>query len=68
MNIKLGLERISVVWWGLWAAIAFFSGASLVFSSDNDRQIGLLFLAALIPIYIAHRLTRWIISGFFAPR
>ncbi|WP_074578029.1 hypothetical protein [Polaromonas sp. JS666] len=70
MNIKLGLERISVVWWGLWAVLALLTGASLIFSSASagDTMIGFVLLGALIPIYIAHRLTCWIIAGFFGSK
>ncbi len=68
MNIQLGLERISAVWWGFWGLMAVGVLASAVFS-PGDR---LLFLGmgtgGIVVAYVAHRLTCWFVSGFFVAK
>lgn len=63
MNIRLGLQRISAVWWGFWALLATIIG---VWSLLEKEPSGFGFLAALVPIYLLHRLTCWVIGGFFS--
>lgn len=65
MNIRLGLERISAVWWGflaLWAAVAIGAG---VIETKLELFVG--GIAGLVVCYIAHRIACWIIAGFFSP-
>ena len=69
MNANLGLTRISAVFWGFFALWAAGGGLYMLFTyQSRDWQAGLIFIACLIPLYIAHKLTCWIIAGFFAPR
>lgn len=66
MNIRLGLERISAVWWGMWALFAAIT-ALVILIGDRDPT-GLAFFLLLIPVYLLHRLTCWVIAGFFTAR
>lgn len=66
MNIRFGLERLRAVWWGMWGLLCGITGM-YVFVRDRDDE-GLLILLTLIPIYLLHRLTCWVISGFFTVR
>jgi hypothetical protein len=69
MNIEQGLRRISAVWWGLWGALAAFMLGVALFGSGSDRGvIGTFGAIGLVAAYMAHRLTCWVIAGFFAPR
>lgn len=65
MNIQRGLERVSAVWWGLWALITLAGAAALLL--EGEIQKGLFLAAVGVAIYLAHRLTCWVIAGFFAP-
>lgn len=67
MNIGLGLERISAVWWGFLGLLA---GISLLapFWKGFDGELFGMGVAGLIGSYLGHRLTCWVISGFFAVR
>lgn len=69
MNIQVGLNRISAVFWGFWALFFAIWGLALIFINESSEwQLGLAALAALVPVYVAHRVTCWIVAGFFAPR
>lgn len=67
MNWHLGLRRISAVFWsvpalvfgGIFVYVAFEEGRS-----DAPAMLGtaLLIVAGM---YLAHRVTCWIIAGFF---
>lgn len=68
MNWKSGLERLSAVWWGLWGV--FFAGISLyLLIDDRARTINTFggFAIAIVCV-LAHRVSCWIIRGFFAPK
>lgn len=69
VNIQLGLQRISAVWWGFWGLLAFVAMVGSPFTQASDKwQISGAALAALVAIYLAHRVTCWIVAGFFSPR
>lgn len=67
MNWRLGLHRISAVFWGFWGALALLFAVLGLFQgmdrSDAPLLLGLS-LAGAIFCYAAHRLTCWIVNGF----
>lgn len=66
MNWRLGLQRISAVFWGLCAV---FVGGILIwimFEGDNSLRAFVYLALCLGTIYLLYRLTNWIIGGFFA--
>lgn len=66
MNIKEGLERISAVWWGFCGfAIA---GIGVVIAFDGQVLVGLCFMIGALFAAGFHRLTCWIIAGFFTKK
>jgi len=69
MNIQKGLERVSAVWWGLWGLFAaFVVGAALINGSSDGGELFLSGVGGMIAAYAAHRVTCWVVAGFFAPR
>jgi hypothetical protein len=71
MNIQRGLERVSAVWWGFWALPCLIVLGSALFGEEPSAGrffVGLASVLAGVAIYLAHRLTCWVIAGFFAPR
>lgn len=68
MNVQNGLERISVVWWGLCGALAALMIGAGVLGNTSDTGLTGLGVGGLVAAYVAHRITCWIIAGFFAPR
>ena len=64
MNWRTGLERISAVWWGFWALLTGVYGVYMFFEATPAFGAGVLFLG-LPSLYAAHKLTCWIIAGFF---
>jgi hypothetical protein len=71
MNIQRGLERVSAVWWGLWALVCLIVlGSALVGEAPSAGRffVSVVSVSAGVVIYLAHRLTCWVIAGFFAPR
>jgi hypothetical protein len=71
MNIQRGLERVSAVWWGFWALVCLIVlGSALVGEEPSAGRffVGGVSVAAGVAIYLAHRLTCWVIAGFVAPR
>lgn len=69
MNWNQGLRRVSAVFWGFWALLSGVFGASLlVLNGSREWDAGLIFIACLLPLYIAYRVTCWIVDGFFQPR
>jgi hypothetical protein len=69
MNIRLGLERISAVWWGFWGLLgAIAVGAAVVSASNNTAGIFWTGLGGMVAAYLLHRLTCWVIGGFFPAR
>lgn len=70
MNIRLGLERISAVWWGFWGLLAGTMLLAFLFKTDvTDRwEMAGMGAAGLVGAYLAHRLTCWVIGGFFTVR
>jgi len=69
VNVQKGLERVSAVWWGFWGLLAFAMFVVGLFSDgfDSGVLIGGGF-AGLVACGIAHKLTCWVVAGFFAPR
>ncbi len=70
MNIKRGLERVSAVWWGFWALVCLVVLVFELFGEGPLAErffVGLASVSAGGAIYLAHRLTCWVIAGFFAP-
>lgn len=67
MNVRQGLERISAVWWGLWGLL--FAGLAVA-GLIEDGELKLLFagMGGIALVYAAHRVTCWVIAGFFAPQ
>lgn len=66
MNMRLGLTRISAVFWGGVAALCALWGVVLIFTNNSsDWQTGVGALLALIPVYFGHRITCWVVAGFF---
>jgi hypothetical protein len=66
INVQQGLERVSAVWWGMWAALS----AALLVGGVIDSvpaQAGMGF-GGIVAAYVAHRITCWMLAGFFLPR
>lgn len=72
MNWQQGLRRLSAVFWGFWALVAVVFVIAIC--SDYVRSEGFAyalgygtavggFLVGII--VLAHRLTCWVIGGFF---
>lgn len=69
MSIQRGLERVSAVWWSLVALLPAAAIAVSIFGDPSDRKMAFLAgLAGAVGVYAAHRITCWIVAGFFAPR
>jgi membrane-associated phospholipid phosphatase len=69
MNWQNGLQRISAVWWGFWGLLAGLAMFGSPFTQASDKwDIAGMGAAGLVAAYIAHRITCWIVAGFFAPR
>lgn len=69
-NVQRGLERVSAVWWGWWGLLAGILLVSVLFKwevSDRWEIVG-IGLGGVIGAYVAHRVTCWILAGFFSPR
>ena len=65
MNWRVGLTRLSAVFWGFWALVAIVSTAFASWSdSDRLQMMGIGVLLAL-GCGVGHVVTRWILSGFF---
>lgn len=65
MNIQLGLQRVSAVWWGLWGLLGLvIFGAGIFGQPQSLAHVGGGF-CAMVVAYIAHRVTCWIVTGFF---
>lgn len=65
MNIQRGLERISAAWWGffgLLAALAFVGGVIA-----QDWWLAGIGFGCIVASGVAHRVTCWVLSGFFSP-
>lgn len=66
MNIRTGLERISAVWWGFWGLLgAIAMGAAVFGASNNFVGVFGTGIGGMVAAYLLHRLTCWVISGFF---
>lgn len=71
MNLQLGLRRISAVFWGWWAFVAAAYGFIGVADGGpiNDRLlIGFGIFVCLGLLFLAHKITCWVIAGFFSLR
>ena len=69
INLQCGFERVSAIWWGLWGLGGVLMFAAAVFGESSDRlQLAMIGGGLGIGAYIAHRITCWIVAGFFAPR
>ena len=62
MNIRLGLERISAVWWGLLAGLCLL--APFITDASDRWLIAGMGAGGLVAAYLAYRLTCWVIGGF----
>ena len=67
MNWKIGLARISLVFWGGWSIVLI---GIAVFTMFEDKNIlnALPMLLTVVVFYVLHRVTCWIIEGFFSKR
>jgi hypothetical protein len=68
MNIQRGLERMSAVWWGFWGLLAMGALVAGLISRGADKELAALGAGGAIAAYVAHRITCWVVAGFFAPR
>jgi hypothetical protein len=69
MNWKAGLERISLVWWGFWMICAAGLAVFGLFEGAPTERVHIFLIGALgiALAYAAHRLTCWVLAGFFSP-
>jgi len=67
MNMQKGLQRVSVVWWGMWMVLCAAMALAMLFARDKSDAQDIMWLAigGTVLSYVAHRLTCWIIQGFF---
>ena len=69
LNVQLGLQRLSLAWWGLWTSTGFVLLGAAAFGNGADRGwsagLGLALIAGSV---VAHKITCWIVAGFFPPR
>lgn len=67
--MREGLRRVSAVFWGFWVVfLLIMAVASLITGNRTVEGVGTAlpaFIAAALA-YGAHRLTCWVIDGFFA--
>lgn len=69
MNFERGIHRLSMVFWGFWGLIAAVMVLGGLFGNASDgMSLAGGGAAGMVAAYIAHRLTCWVVSGFFAPR
>jgi hypothetical protein len=70
MNVQRGLERVSAVWWGMWGLMAAGMLIAGVVGTDRLGRGEMVASGAggLVACYVAHRITCWIVAGFFGPR
>ena len=66
MNIQRGLERVSAAWWGFWGLLCLVLSALSLSKGQLEEGLGLAAFGAAV--YALHRVTCWIIAGFFTPR
>ncbi len=65
MNIQRGLERVSAAWWGFWGLLFLSLSALSLLEGRLEEGLGLAAFGAAV--YLLHRLTCWVVAGFFAP-
>lgn len=69
MNMQRGLERISAVWWGTWIALgSVLAVASFLGYGSSQYESTLLMwlgVGGAVGALVAHKLTCWVIRGFF---
>ena len=66
MNWHQGLRRISLAWWGFCTVLNLIPGIALL---TSDFLQGLLWIAAFSAVFaILHKVTCWVIDGFFKER
>lgn len=69
MNAQLGLERLSAVWWGFWGLLGAVATIGAPFTEASDKwQISGLGAGVLVTTLIAHKITCWVLAGFFSSR
>jgi len=68
MNIRVGLERMSAVWWGFWGLLLGIWAVLLLVTNREEGALALGAIAALLPVYLLHKLTCWVIAGFFSAK
>jgi hypothetical protein len=66
--MKTGLQRISAVWWGFWGLIGVIViGAAVIGASRSPGPTFAIGAGIVVGAYALHRVTCWVIDGFFAP-
>ncbi|WP_029524150.1 hypothetical protein [Polaromonas glacialis] len=66
MNWNQGLRRLSAAIWGFFAfGCGIFGFVFLFLNASREWGFGLALIAFLIPLYIGHKVTCWIVDGFF---
>lgn len=69
MNFQRGLERISAVWWSIWGLVGvLLLGATVLGYSEDLAFTGGIGLFFVVGSFLAHKVTCWVVAGFFAPR
>lgn len=68
--MREGLRRVSAVFWGFWGLIATLlivgGWLGILISHNNSDDLWLYVMAAAS--FVLHRLTCWVIDGFFAQK
>lgn len=70
MNVQRGLERVSAVWWGFWGLLCVVGIGVAIFTEPGGGKAAVFFgsLAGGVAVYVAHRITCWVVAGFCSPR
>jgi len=66
MNWRLGLHRVSAVFWGFWGVVAAL-GVAFGASRGGTTEIAVISAVGVVFCYAAHRLCCWIVDGFIRP-
>jgi hypothetical protein len=66
--MKTGLQRLSAVWWGIWGLVGIAVIVLSVTGNSNSAGATSAVGAGVVACaYALHRVTCWVIAGFFAP-
>ena len=69
MNWHLGIQRINTAFWGFWglcAVATFCFGVFITFTDRSGIDVCLGAAACVFATFVAHRVSRWVINGFFS--